>query len=264
MKAGSCALAAMLLVPTLATATDYQAVQCQGHYPHHLQGVCAQENAIYWSFTTQLVKTDLQGKVVKRVPVANHHGDLCYHEGKVYVAVNLGQFNQPAGKADSWVYVYNAETLEERARHEVQQVVHGAGGIACHDGRFILVGGLPEEIEENYLYEYDAEFAFQGRHVVPSGHTHLGIQTAAFHRNRWWFGCYGSDLLVTGPDFQLLAKHKFDCALGIEGLPDGRFFVAGGRCSQDAGCVGWVRLAVADDQHKLRILQSQTPQQGNQ
>lgn len=28
--------------------------------------------------------------------------------------------------------------------------------------------------------------------VVESGHTLMGIQTAAFAKGRWWFGCYGN------------------------------------------------------------------------
>ncbi|MBM4075447.1 MAG: hypothetical protein FJ267_07370, partial [Planctomycetes bacterium] len=67
---------------------------CEGTYQHHLQGICSDtKEAIYWSFTTTLVKTDLNGTLLKKVPVANHHGDLCFHEGKLFVAVNLGNFN---------------------------------------------------------------------------------------------------------------------------------------------------------------------------
>jgi hypothetical protein len=88
--------------PTNAEApAGVHAVQCDGTYPHHLQGICTNErDAIYWSFTDILVKTDQQGRVSKKIPVANHHGDLCFHDGKIYVAVNLGQFNDAAGKAD--------------------------------------------------------------------------------------------------------------------------------------------------------------------
>jgi hypothetical protein len=57
------------------------------------------------------VKTNLDGKLLKQVPVVNHHGDLCFHDGKLFVAVNLGKFNDPKGNADSWVYVYDAKTL---------------------------------------------------------------------------------------------------------------------------------------------------------
>ena len=69
--------------------------------------------------------------------------------------------------------------MEELARHKTPQVKHGAGGIAHHDGKFIVVGGLPDGVEENYLYEYNAAFNFQKRHVLDSGWTRLGIQAAA-------------------------------------------------------------------------------------
>lgn len=237
--------------PRLLLATQvgrrFVAVECDGSYRHHLQGVCADEAAIYWSFTTTLVKTDLAGKVLAQIPVANHHGDLCQVAGKLYVAVNLGKFNRPAGEADSWIYVYDASTLNELARYEVPELVHGAGGMGYHAGKFIVVGGLPEGTEENYLYEYDEALRFQTRHVLPSGWTRLGIQTAAHHDGHWWFGCYGNDLLITDEAFQLVGQHKYDCSLGIESLPDGRLLSAGGKCDGEQGCRGWVKVLAVDE-----------------
>ena len=78
--------------------------RCEGTYRLHLQGVCADETVIFWSFTTTLMTTDMEGTLLKQMPVANHHGDLCFHDGKLYIAVNLGKFNDPEGNADSWVY----------------------------------------------------------------------------------------------------------------------------------------------------------------
>lgn len=79
---------AVLLLATSASAADFQPVSCTGADPHHLQGVCTDErDSIFWCFTTKLVKTDRRGKIVKQVEVANHHGDLCFHEGRVYVAL---------------------------------------------------------------------------------------------------------------------------------------------------------------------------------
>ena len=232
----------------LVSERQFRSIACEGSYAHHLQGVCVDDASIYWSFTTTLVKTNLSGKVLKKVPVANHHGDLCFHDGRLYVAVNLGRFNDPQGNADSWVYVYNAKTLDEVARHETQQACHGAGGIGFRDGHFLVVGGLPDGVEENYVYEYDSQFAFVRRHVISSGHTHLGIQTATFADGRWWFGCYGSPqvTLVTDANFKMLGRFERDCSLGIEGLPGGRLLVASGRCSKDKGCAGSVRVAIPD------------------
>ena len=210
----------------------FKAAVCEGHYSQHLQGVCTDNrNAIYWSFTNTLVKTDSAGKLIEKVPVACHHGDLCYVAGKVYVAVNLGKFNRPAGQADSWVYVYDAVTLVETARHKVAEAVHGAGGIAWAEGHFFVVGGLPAGIKENYVFEYDDQFVFQKKHVIASGYTEMGIQTAVFDGMGWWFGCYGGspELLKTDLSFKLLGKYKFDCSLGLAPLPTGQFLAARGQ-----------------------------------
>lgn len=239
------------LLLQLINARGFHSVACEGSYPKHLQGICTNDrDAIYWCFTDVLVKTDRDGKVVKKVPVASHHGDLCQVDGKLYVAVNLGHFNQPAGRADSWVYVYDCDTLAELARHEVKEVVHGAGGMAYCQGHFFVVGGLPPGIDENYVYEYDAEFRFVERHVLASGYTLMGIQTTAFAEGQWWFGCYGrpGELLKADESFQLVGRWQFDCSLGIVGLADGRFLIASGRSSKETGCTGVVRIALPDGQ----------------
>ena len=209
--------------------SPYVGVHCAGMYRHHLQGICTNEkNSVYWSFTTTLVKTDSTGKVLKKVPVANHHGDLCHYDGKLYVAVNLGRFNDPKGNADSWVYVYDARDLSFVAKHKTPEVFHGAGGMAYHDKKFIVVGGLPDGVQENYAYEYDRNFKFTKKHVIKSGHTQLGIQTAAFADGHWWFGCYGKKLIKTDASFKMVGKYDFDCGLGIIGVSPNRFLIARG------------------------------------
>lgn len=205
-------------------------ITCKGLYKGHLQGITTDEDAIFWSFTDTLVKTDLTGSILKKVPVANHHGDLCYSDGKVYVAVNLGKFNQPAGQADSWVYVYDADHLNQLNRYPVQDVVHGAGGMAIKDGTFYVVGGLPEDISENYVYAYTPDFKLKKRYIIPSGHTHLGIQTVDYIDDTWYFGCYGDPkiLIKTDSEFNILGQWEFDAALGINSFPDGQILVARG------------------------------------
>jgi hypothetical protein len=236
--------------------SEFGAVACEGAYPGHLQGVCTDEReAIYWSWTDVLVKTDRQGRVLQRVQVASHHGDLCFHDGKIHVAVNLGKFNEPEGQADSWIYVYNAGNLAELARHPVPELVHGAGGIGYHEGKFIVVGGLPEGIGENYLYEYDLTLKFQRRHVLASGHTDKGIQTATFADGSWWFGCYGKPKLLLRADaaFHLTGKWEFDASLGIIGLADGRFLVGQNSRTKGVGHQGQVVIARPDAEKGLIV-----------
>lgn len=260
-------IAALVLIHLLALglrcldADDgFHPVVCEGTYAGHLQGVCTDnESAIYWSFTTTLAKTDRDGQILKQVPVGNHHGDACFHDGKVYVAVNFGRFNDPDGNADSWVYVYDADDLSLVAKHETQQVVHGAGGIAYHDGKFIVVGGLPDGVEVNYLYEFDSEFNFVKKHLLKSGWTRLGIQTATFADGQWWFGCYGSPkiLLVVDENFENVKRYEFDCSLGIVPIGKTRFLVASGTRTKK-GHTGRLDIAVPDEKQGLVIQQSPT------
>jgi len=239
-----------------STAFTPRDVTCEGRYQHHLQGVCQDAAGnLFWSFTTALVKTDHAGRRLKQVAVDNHHGDLCLHDGKIYVAVNLGRFNDAEGNADSWVYEYRSDDLTLLAKHEVPQVFHGAGGIAIHNGTFVVVGGLPDSVDENYVYEYDVTFRFLAKRTIASGHTHLGIQTAAFVNGHWWFGCYGNRLLKVDPQYNLVGSFAFDCGLGIVGDKAGTFLVARGRCDPDEGCEG--RVVTATAHRQLGLTQSQ-------
>ncbi|MFT5323314.1 MAG: hypothetical protein ACI8P0_001163 [Planctomycetaceae bacterium] len=246
-----CSTILLLTSPLLAAeeGPTFGNVKCEGDYKHHLQGVCTNErDALYWSFTTDLVKTDRTGRVQKSIPVANHHGDLCFLDGKIYVAVNLGRFNDPKGNADSWVYVYDADTLDFIAKHETQEVFHGAGGIGVMDGRFFVVGGLPDGVEENYVYEYDSKFKFTQKHVMKSGWTRLGLQSATFHDGAWWFGCYGTPkiLLKTDAKFRTLGRHELDCSLGIVGIAKDRLLIAKGPRTSDGRCLGSLHVARPD------------------
>ena len=84
----TCILTALILVEALhchaADSPRFRNVVCEGDYKHHLQGVCTNEsNAIYWSFTTDLVETDQLSRVQRKVAIANHYGDICFSDGKL-------------------------------------------------------------------------------------------------------------------------------------------------------------------------------------
>ncbi|MDB6137969.1 MAG: signal peptide-domain containing protein [Verrucomicrobiaceae bacterium] len=251
----------ILLTPVMAlyaaTPSPFHAAQCEGVYPQHLQGICTnQRDAIYWSFTDNLVKTDLDGRIQKKIKVARHHGDLCFVNGKVYVAVNLGKFDLPAGREDSWVYEYDAQSLKELSRHPVPELVHGSGGITFHDGRFIVVGGLPPGADDNLLYEYDTSFHFVKRHLLGSGYTLMGIQTATWSEGSWWFGCYGKPAVVlrAGADLGFSGQWVFNAACGLEGLSDGRFLVGVDAGQKGEGHTGRVELVEKDEKLGLRLV----------
>ncbi|MCP4644397.1 MAG: hypothetical protein GY851_28395 [bacterium] len=215
-------VACMTMAAAGNVADDF-AVACPGAYGGHLQGVAVEPGkAIYWSFTVEIVKTDLSGNILNQVKAPSHQGDLTYHDGKVYVAVNLGQFNQEPGKADSWIYVYDAKDLTLLSKKPAPELVHGAGGMAYHDKRFIVVGGLPKTHNQNYAYEYDKDLTFVKRHVIESGQTNLGIQTAEFFDGHWWFGCYEErkGLLKCDEAFNLAGRYEPNYSVGIARLDD--------------------------------------------
>lgn len=249
-------LPAILLATAWSAESPFHATLCEGAYKRHVQGICTnQKDAIYWCWTDVLVKTDANGRVIKQVPVANHHGDLCFYDGRVYVATNLGKFNEPAGKADSWVFVYDGQTLAEVARYPVPELVHGAGGITYHDGRFIIVGGLPKGVNENYLYEYDEAFKCRTRHVLASGYTLMGIQTVASADGALWFGCYGkpAELLRSDGGFRFTNKWPFNASYGIAPLGQGRFLIAQNKQTKDKLNHGSVVIARFDEKAGLAI-----------
>ena len=78
------------------------------------------------------------GRALKSVSVPSHHGDLTWNAGKVYVAVNLGAFNDPDGNADNWVYFYDGENLTCVAKRAVPEVVHGVGAQIQELGRRVV------------------------------------------------------------------------------------------------------------------------------
>jgi autotransporter-associated beta strand protein len=219
-------------------------VDCPGDYAGHLQGIAVDDDGnIYWSFTTVLVKTDAQGGLLRQKSVPTHYGDLTWHDGKVYVAVNLGLFNEEPGAADSWVYVHDGDTLDLLATHAVPEAVHGAGGMEWHDGRFFVVGGLPATHTANYVYEYTEAFEFVRRHVIESGQTLKGIQTVCRGRDgTWWFGCYGSPTVTLRTDegFALLGIYEFNAAVGIARTQeDGAFLIGRNRAAGNRN-FGWL------------------------
>lgn len=202
-------------------------IVCGGEYSGHLQGIAVDGESIYWSFTSALVKTDLKGKVLASVDVVRHHGDLCVHDGKVYVAVNLTAFNRLCPPGKNFVYEYRAEDLAFVRRYPVDEMIYGAGGIEFADGSFFVVGGLPDTEKSNLICEYTGDFKFKRRIRLP-GWTKRGIQTACFTQGKWFFGCYGNKdrAKVYDAQFQELkpAKGK-GTSIGMAVLPDGRIIV---------------------------------------
>jgi len=203
-------------------------IECEGRYDQHLQGITGnKKDLIYWCFTTTLVKTNLEGKVLKSINIPYHHGDLCFANEKIYVAWS-DKFNE-AG-ANSKVYIYDANDLNLLDIKPVPEATFGAGGIEYYDGHFYVVGGLPINYDENYVFQYDDEFNYVQTHVIASGYTNLGIQTVCFNDNHWWFGCYTTNgkkgLIKTDISFNIVDIYDISPAIGLVGWGQEWFLMA--------------------------------------
>lgn len=228
-----------------AVVPPAEKIACGGEYGGHLQGVATDGTHLYWSFTRQIVKTDLTGKplVVRDAP--GHQGDLCVKDGVVYVAVNRGRFNYEDG-AVSEVMAYDAGSLEPAGVWTLPEMVHGAGGMTWRGERFFVVGGLPATHECNYIYEYTADFKFVKRHDLPTGFTLMGIQTAAYEDGRFLFGIYGchgnpGGVIEVDDDFSGFVSYTGEGCVGILRL-DGHYYVGVvGRNPETRGHLGQIR-----------------------
>lgn len=254
---------------SLSPVAGQNYVQSEGTYPVHLQGITTNGvDTIFWSFTDRLVKTDTAGKIIQSVTVPSHHGDLTFANNKLYVAVNLGPFNELTG-AESWVYEYDPNTLKKDAAYQVSEVTYGAGGIAYHNGKFLVVGGLHPSQNANFAYEYDESFHHVATHTLPTNYTDRGIQTVEFANGSWWFGTYHAltsgvndtrQLFRFNESLTSFQQFSFDASFGIAALPNGQFLVGKGGTVPGGSRTGRVELAIADNLLGLKVIPIPVPE----
>ena len=107
----ACIAAGITILPANANGQNIpKRIDCEGEYAGHLQGTDARGTNIWWSFTSEIVRTDLSGRVLASCDAPSHQGDLCVKGDTLYVAVNCGSFNTE-DKGLSFVYSFDAETL---------------------------------------------------------------------------------------------------------------------------------------------------------
>ena len=212
--------------------------QCQKTYPQHLQGFDCDANFIYWSFSDMLVKTDWQGKELKAVKVPYHHGDMCLKDNRIYVAVNFGRFNDPAGNAKNFIYVYDANDLKKVAEYKVDEVKYGAGAITPTENGFMVAGGLPPDpanYPANLLYEYDKDFKFIGC-IKVAPWTLSGVQVIYKAPGGWLLAGHRNRVIVCDNNFKFLSDEGYNATHGIMRHPvTGKFYRAVSVLVKDKG-----------------------------
>ncbi len=97
---------------------------------NHVQGFCADDNAIYVAQMIQLTKFDWKGKFIKKIDAPSHTGDICLYNGKLYAAVCAWGPNVPKDAPKGSIYEYDTD-LNFIRKVDFKQ---GLDGIAAIDG----------------------------------------------------------------------------------------------------------------------------------
>ncbi len=116
---------------------------------NHVQGFCADENAIYLSQMIQLTKFDWNGKFIKKVDVPSHTGDICVYNGRIYATVAKWGTKALNVAPKSGIYEYDTD-LNFIRKVEFDE---GLDGIAAIDG--VLYAGFgPSPMEGHYTNRF--------------------------------------------------------------------------------------------------------------
>ncbi len=214
----------LLILLLAASVRSAERIRCQGDSPYHLQGVTADKDYIYWSFTTILYKTDWTGKVLVKKDVAMHHGDLCVYNNNLYVtAAILHKSEKGANQYDPNIYIYRCDDLELVKKYHLEDTTVGLDGIDYHNGHFYVGDdkGRETDINSNVILVYTPDFKLVDKKKVP-GWTWYGVQTITWSNGFFWFGLYnrsGKPTVQMDEKFNLIGEHAEDISVGAISLP---------------------------------------------
>ena len=217
--------AALVAVSCAAPAGDMPDVDeigLPGEYPYHLQDVCRDGDFLYWAHTSQLVKTDLGGRIVAKADVSEHHAGIEVRDGKVYVAVCVLQ-GKTGGKtlpnSRVTVSVYDAATLKMIEEH-VTDINDRSGSLAILDDGTFLVGCLrPPDISKTQVrfHHLDKNFKLIKSYVLDNVPVKLGIETIKLHKGHYYLCEYYKNGLCIKLDgnFKGVARYAVDGTCGL-------------------------------------------------
>lgn len=216
----------ILLSQGLCGAEPVEPIRCQGWSSGHLQGLASDGESIFWSFTSIVYKTDYTGKVLLKKEVPGHHGDLCCHDGKLYVTVSF-RLAKPVGirEYDAFIYIYNASDLSLVKKYDISNsVTFGVDGIEWFKDKFYVGDdkGKCIDVNHNTILVFSPDFNLLERKEVP-GLTMYGVQTITWSGGYFWLGNYirNSDTptLQLDENLNFVAWHRMSIAIGALPLP---------------------------------------------
>ena len=214
---------ALACITASGAMSESKEIQLQGEYKFHLQDVWRDGDFLFWAHTTQLIKTDLSGKIVAQADVGDHHAGIEVRDGKVYVAVCVSQ-TKTGGKTlpDSrvTVKVYDAATLKRLEEH-VTDVNDRSGSLAILDDGTFLVGCLrPPDITKTQVrfHHLDKDFKLIKSYVLDNVPVKLGIETIKRHGDFYYLSMYldrAPLCLKLDKDFKEVARYRLNGTYGL-------------------------------------------------
>jgi hypothetical protein len=159
----------------------------------HMQGIVQYDSCMFFVFTHLIVKINSNLQVENTYYNKYHLGSPAIYYGLLYIPVEKGGFNNRK-PSDSYVFVFNPDEITIINEIKVDETIHGLGGIAYGDNKFLLIGGNLYNSKTNYIYEYDTSMSFVQGHKIYSGKTDLGFQTITYNNDLmfWELSGYNS------------------------------------------------------------------------
>lgn len=226
-------LTALMLLPVAVPARDAGGAKGRsneifcgtGGFSGHLQGIAGDESGIYWSFYDTVLKTDWKGREIASTSIPVHAGDLCLHDGKLYISVCYRDRKRIVAEGGSgWVYLLDTalKPLGKRALPETPR----PDGITFHQGKFYIGGDdFGHDLHpSNTVSIYDANFKFLRKVRVDTGApTRYGVQTLTSFGDRILAGFYSSgkpSVFLYGENLTPRECFPFSVSTGILRVPE--------------------------------------------
>ena len=208
-----------------AKMPDVEKIELDGDYVGHLQDVCWDGGTnLWWAHTHQIVRTDMEGRILAKVDVEGHNAGIEVRGGHLYVAVCPMQ-NKTAGKTTPechpQINVHDAVTLRLLERHILDGVIDRTGSLAIlPDGSFVVGCLRPQDITKSQvrLHHLDNSYRLIRSVVLDNVEVKLGIETIKYKAGELFLSMYkGKGLLVVidGATFAEKRRQEYDGTTGL-------------------------------------------------
>jgi len=219
----------------------FDSVRCDGVWSDRLRGLAVDpRGSIYWSFGSDLVRSDERGHVLAAARGLGGVGDLCFRNGRVLaIASGMGEV----------LLELDGATLEIVARHELKLADGGGPGVLAGIGwvgSVLFVGRQPLRDGLPAIHLLDPSLT----PVRSWARGDLPVRGAAFAfaEGRLWVGrgeaaADAGGVEVLDMDGAAVHRGALGAGAGLAALPAGRFLV-GRSEARGAGWVGAAQLAI--------------------